>query len=602
MIMKLCPAIIFILLLFPCQLFADNTIGKEIEKEWFLREKDPETFKRIKEKGFGEYVGNIEEISSALVNEGYRTFRSNPDKALTLFQGAKDLSPDYPPAYYATGKAYWYQSALNIFKTLDEFLSGWKASIRNFWWSFFALGNLSFSLTISVLLSFLMFSILMTIRYSPLLNHDIKERLPALQPFHIKIASLILLLFFLILNPGFLYLMILFILWPYLSIKEKGIGLFSIIIFAIFSMIIPYLLLFTTVQNTPELKVMVEGNKGWIDDRGLAELEERLKKEPEDPEAAFSLALTQKRRGNFNKALTLYQKAAERRYLIDRVYNNIGNVYAAKKNFNEAISYYHKALDANPDLVSAHYNLSQIYREIFRFEEGEKEYQEAGRIDPELLKTYTSVKGLSFNRLVMDEGLSKKEIWRNILRRAKENNKLADSFWLRFMKWVPRRMGAIVLFIVSLLFLSYGFLIRNKSSTYSCVKCGEVVCNRCQGITHAEDMCERCYKILIKMEGTSQNRIERILQIRKFQDTRKAILKIIAFLPGINPLYSGKPIHGIFSWSSFIILVNWWFFWDYLKTPFKIYPVFPGLATVSFLLFSLIVYVLLFINERKVLR
>jgi len=604
MIKRLCIIIILFGLTIPSPLLGDPQLGEEIEKEWFFRGKDPETWKRIKDKGFGEGIGNIEEISAALVMEGYRRLRDDPSKAIGLFKTAKELSPDYPSAYYATGKAYWRQSTLNIFKTLDEFLSGWKATFRNFWWSFFTMGNLSFTLFISFLSGLLLFSISIVIRYFPLLNHDVKERFGMIPSSLMKLIPLLFLLSFLFLDLGFiyLYLLLLFIVWPYMSIKEKGIGLFSLIILAILPLILPYLLLFVSVQNNPELKVMVEVNKGWIDDRGIIDLEKRSRNEPEDPEAIFSLALAKKRRGNFDSALTLYEKILDVRYLSDRVYNNIGNIYAAKRRFNDAILNYNKAIENNPNLVSAHYNLSQIYREIFRFDEGEKEYQEAQRIDSELLKTYTSIKGPSFNRFVIDEGLSKKEIWRNVLRRSKENIKLADSIWVHFMRWFPRRQTPFILLIPFLILLIYTLFVRRRSFVYSCIKCGGVVCGKCQIERSQEDMCEGCYRMLIKMEGSPQERIERILNVRRFQDRRKGLIKIMAFLPGMGHLYTGQSIKGITFIFSFLFLTTWWFLWDYLRTPFKIYPSFLGPARLSFVILFLALYTILFIDGRRILR
>lgn len=604
MIRRFYIIVILIGLIIPSLLHADPQIDKEIEKEWFLRDKDPESIKKIREKGLDEGMGNIEDFSEALVIEGYRSVKRDPVKAMMLFQSAKELSPDYPSAYYATGKVYWKQSVLNIFKTLDEFLSGYKATLKNFWWLFFTVGNLSLALIISFLTSFLLFSLLIVIRYLPLLNHDIKEWLPRISHLVVKSIPVAFILLFFFLNPGFLYLylFLLILLWPYFSNKEKGMGLLSLICIAILPLIMPLLLSFVSAQSSPGLKAIVEINKGSIDERGLIELEERIKKNPDNIEATFSLALAKKRRGNFNEALTFYDNLLNEKSISDRVYNNIGNIHAAKKNFVEAFSSYNSALEKNPGLVSSHYNLSQVYREALRFDEGEKEYQEARRINPELLKVYSSLKGLSFNRLVVDEGLTNIEIWKNALRRSKENDKLAESVWLQFMKWVPSHQAPYLLISICIVMFAYIFLVRRRTSVYSCIKCGNVVCRKCQTVGHEQDMCEQCYKILIQMEGSSQSRIEKILALRKYQDRKKGLLKIIAFFPGIGHLYEGRSIKGLIFIFSIIFLLSWWFLWDYLKTPFKIYPSITGPARLSFILISLAVYALLFINGRRLSR
>jgi tetratricopeptide (TPR) repeat protein len=583
---------------------AEPQISKEIEKEWFLREKNPESMKNIREKGLDEGIGNIEEISASLVTEGYRTLKNDSEKAMTLFHEAKELSPDYPPAYYASGKAYWKHSAFNIFKTLDEFLSGFKASFRNFWWSFFTVGNISIALIISALLSFLLFSILMVIRYFPLLKHDIRERLTQVPSLIFKLSPFFIIALFLFLNPGFiyLYLLVLILLWPYFSVREKGIGLFSLAFLAFIPLIIPLLLLFVSAQSSPGLKAIVEINKGWTDKRGIADLEDHLKNNPEDKEALLSLALAKKRSGSFTEALTLFKNLSDVESFSDRAYNNIGNVYAARKNFEGAIANYNKALEKNPNLVSAHYNLSQVYRETLMFDEGEKEYEEARKIDPDLLKTFSSLKGQSFNRLVIDEGLRKSEIWRNAINRTNANEKLAESIWMKFMKWVPLRKGQYLFLLLFLFFLAYGLILRKGHSVYSCIKCGNVVCVRCQLERTDQDLCEQCHKILILMEGSSQDRVAKILELRRFSDRKMGILEGLMFFPGIGHLYEGKSIRGTIFVFLFTFLFSWWFMWDYLRIPFKIYPSFLGPAKFSFMLFSLVIYYLLYTNGRRLLR
>jgi hypothetical protein len=104
------------------------------------------------------------------------------------------------------------------------------------------------------------------------------------------------------------------------------------------------------------------------------------------------------------------------------------------------------------------------------------------------------------------------------------------------------------------------------------------------------------------MEGSSQSRIEKILNLRRFQDRKKGLIKILAFFPGIGHLYSGHSIRGITFILSICFLITWWFLWDYLKTPFKIYPSFLGPAKLSFILIFFSLYTILFIDGRRLLR
>lgn len=578
---------------------------ERIEREWFLRGRDPETLNRLKEIRLDEGAWNIEEISAALAKEGYSYLsQGEPDLAIRILQSAKELSPDYPPAYYATGKAYWQQSYLNIFKTLDEFLSGWRATLRNFWWLFMIVGNLSLTLILTIVGSLFLFSTVMAIHYVPILNHDIKEKVPKIPSFifNLIFIGLFLLLLF---KAGFIWLypFLLFILWPYLRVKEKGISFISLILLAFLPSALTIFSSISSAQGSTELKAIVQANKECVGSQGLKEMEEWVNKDPNDYVSIFSLALEKKKRGNFDEALTLYHKIIDEKSISDRVLNNMGNIYAIKRDLGSAAMSYNEALKKNPNLISVHYNLSQLYRESFRFDEGEKEYRKAKEIDSELLKFYSSIKGTSFNRCFIDESLRNWEIWKKALRHSKEREALAESVWAGFMKGIPLKRIPYPLLFIFLGLITYHFLAR-KSLSYYCIKCGKIVCKRCDGHRKEEGMCDQCYKVLIQLDGTSKDRIDKILELRRFQDKRNSILKVMAFFPGLRDLYEGYLIKGMVFIFCFLGGAIWWFLWDYLKTPFKIYPSILGPARLGFLLVfvSLYLYVVLVKGRIRLLR
>ena len=92
-----------------------------------------------------------------------------------LINSAARISPDYPPAYFAKGWAYFAQDKMKFLITLDSFREGFIQSLRDFWWTFFYAGNkfASFLFTLAALFS--LFGLCMAVRYSALFFHDISE-------------------------------------------------------------------------------------------------------------------------------------------------------------------------------------------------------------------------------------------------------------------------------------------------------------------------------------------------------------------------------------------------------------------------------------------
>lgn len=86
--------------------------------------------------------------------------------------------------------------------------------------------------------------------------------------------------------------------------------------------------------------------------------------------------------GEYEKALSYFEKVAQKNPDIAEVWANIGSCQAHLGHFEEAIFVTERAVELNPDLATAHYNLGGVYGTVGRWEDALKAYQKTLQLKP----------------------------------------------------------------------------------------------------------------------------------------------------------------------------------------------------------------------------
>ncbi|MBL7190987.1 tetratricopeptide repeat protein [bacterium] len=86
-----------------------------------------------------------------------------------------------------------------------------------------------------------------------------------------------------------------------------------------------------------------------------------------------NLGLLYAQRGEYDKALNMFEQALSAGIKTEHVYTNIGNVYLSLKDYQKAADYYQKALDQKPSLQSVYQEMLKKAADEFRDDE---EYNE----------------------------------------------------------------------------------------------------------------------------------------------------------------------------------------------------------------------------------
>jgi len=94
-----------------------------------------------------------------------------------------------------------------------------------------------------------------------------------------------------------------------------------------------------------------------------------------------------------------FKKICLKRY---EAYNDIGVTYSDNKEYNKAIEAYQVAIEIDPNNDIAYYNIGNAYYAKGEFYKASKVYEKAVNINPQYNTYYTSVAGLPFKKLSLD--------------------------------------------------------------------------------------------------------------------------------------------------------------------------------------------------------
>ncbi len=503
-----------------------------------------------------------------LVEQARRLYaRGDFDHALEILRVARELAPSYGPVYYAVGEIYWKKSGWYFLRTLDAYLLGLSSELEDFTWTFAVTGRLLLLVALAIAFGFLLFLLFATVRYLPLLVHDLSERLPegvsASARAGLWPAVVFVLVLPLLFRVGILWLLLVlaFLLWVYMNRRERIVT----VAFFVFLLVSP--LTVRTLGNVlagsqhPWVKAMATAQQGEITTEVLSTLRQAYGRAPADETVLFALALAEKRVGLLEEARQHYLTLLGRHTRDARAANNLGNVFVGMGDLQGALEAYRRAVAVDPHQVTALYNLSQVHRELLQFEEGERRFQEARTADADRVNAYRKLSGVHYNRFVMDEHLTHSELFRKAV--ALADSRVAEDLWGGMVSGVGMGHFPFVLFPYIVGLAAYHLSRSRWPLGYACRRCGRVGCRICQSLSK-ETLCSECYQVLIKMEGVeARGRIKKILEIRKHQDRRVNILRLLSFLlPGSGHFYVGAPLHGFLFAVLVIFGVLTWLFWS----------------------------------------
>ena len=544
-----------------------------LEKSASLNQKELDHLYQLKlDRG----IRNVPTLSFLLIRASEQARKKgDPDQAIQMATYSVKFSPDLRQPYFELARDLWHQSPFQLYKILSEVVKGRVAEIRYYPSSLKLFFDTFYILSNAFLMTFIIFGLVVMIRYLPLYTYDIRKNMSQ-EISRLVLNSLKILILFI---PFFLRLDILWsvffwcvLLWGYVSKKEKT----FLLIFLIVLVYLPFFLRsFSSSLEGASSDIILEMNQANHEDWGRGaedKLRSWLTAHPNDAEVLFSLGLAEKKQGHYPEAAEFYRKAIQQDPKFNEAVSNLGNVYLAQKQTTLAIASYQQAIDMDPGRGAYHFNLYRAYsQESFLSGKVDQALQKAQQLDPELVSYYSSIDSPNPNRLVVDETLTSQRLWSRFLDQFTGREGFLFPLFKAWFEKTPSRVP----FLTPVLFL--GFLIgmarycRTKRLLTRCPMCGSPTYRFYLGTSEQEFICFNCYRIFIQKEKLHAKIVEKkSSQVQKFQRQNDLISELLSFfLVGFGYLWRERVFKGLSLLFIFFIFILRFVYWGgALPSPF----------------------------------
>lgn len=545
-------------------------------------------------------VKNLPTVSLFLLRKSQEAReRGEIEKAQELITYAMKLSPALPQPHLEMAKIYWKKNPFRLHLVFSEILKGELKKIQDYpnllrrsYHGLYILSN-------AILMSFILFGIVILIKYLPLYFYDLRKNLTQ------ELQSLLIngLKVFVLFLPIFLRFDLLWslffwstLLWGYVSHREKK----FIVLFLIVTTYFPFFLRsstsFLNSSNSEILLEMNEANHGNWTRSTEEKLKAWVRSQPNDSEVLFTLGLIAKKQGQYSQAEEYYRKAIEYHPRFSQAFSNLGNVYLAQKQIPLAISAYQQAIQIDPHKGAYYYNLSRAYsQETFLSRKIDQTFQKARQLDPELIDFHSMVvDSPHMNRFVIDESLSPQTLWQRCLNQFMGRE---GFLYLLFKAWFER-VPSVIPFLAPILFLTLliGFsrYARAKRFITRCPMCGSPTHRFYLETQKQEFICFNCYRLFVQKEKLHPKIMEKkLLQAKAFQKEEQVTSTFLSYLfAGFGYLWKGQSLKGLILLFLFFIFILRFLFWDGLipdmRLQFLHFPLLAFLWGGLFLLFYLL--------------
>ena len=536
-----------------------------LEKSASLSQKELNQLYQLKlDKGFQ----NVPVLSFLLIRASEQAMKKgDKDQAIQMAGYSIKFSPDLPHPYFELARDLWHQNPFQLFRILSEVIKGIAVEFRYYPSSVKLFFNTLYILSNAILMTFIIFGIVIMIKYLPLYTYDIRKNMTQ-EISGLLINSLKILVLFI---PFFLRLDILWsiffwsvLLWGYILKREKQL----ILIFLIIIVYLPFSIRSSSsFLDGTSSDIILEMNQANHEDWGRG-TEEKLKTwlvaHPTDAEVLFSLGLAEKRQGRYPEAEEFYRRAIQQDPKFSEALSNLGNVYLAQKQTTLAIASYQQAIGINPDRGAYYYNLWRAYsQESYLSGKIDQALQRAQQLDRGLISYYSTIDSPNANRLVIDETLPPQRFWKRFLDQLVGREGFLFPLFKAWFEKTPSRVP----FLTPVLFL--GFLIgmarycRGKRFLTRCPMCGSPTYRFYSGTSDQEFICFNCYRIFVQKEKLHHKIVERkSYEVRQFQTQNHLISKFLSFfLVGFGYLWREQVFKGLFLLFIFFIFILRFVYW-----------------------------------------
>ncbi len=528
-----------------------------------------------------------------------RAYRLLDEKDFTTARLVGDTAYNLAPEYYPVSLALSHLAMRDPQRGLGKYLYwrwvSFRQQFRDFTWQYTTAGKVFGLLLMALYLSFLLLGLYFLVRYARVLLHFVHDRVPGgslgTAALGFLLGVVLLVLFFLP-GPFWLTVFLGFLAGRFARRWEKV----CFVLFLLFWALSPWVFNQTVCFFSPlsnATYAMHRCLRGDWDASG----EEALAAASESNLKSMSLRLTRalvaKRRGEYEEAVRILQKALQEHPHAANLWNNLGNLHAIQGNLQEAKGAYGKALLYGNGSAAPHYNLSQLLRREFSFLRGAQEFQTARKVEPERVDYFTYIHSLNPNRFFMDEEPARVALWRYASHRNPETERAADDLWRSTAAGIPLRLTPWVFLALTGIYVAFVGRRRWGQEPFACSGCGQVVCGKCDRGAEVGGLCSPCYQALYQREKIpKERRHEQIRKMARYQSGRsRRMLLANLVTPGIGfSLLEDKARGALILFGIVFVLLVALFWSDMLPVPMTVWETGGSLVRILSILLLILLY------------
>lgn len=254
----------------------------------------------------------------------------------------------------------------------------------------------------------------------------------------------------------------------------------------------------------------------WQADR-QAKLEALASQDPDNGFAQFALGWYSRRDGRYAQAERAYEEALQAWPNDAAVLTDLGNVVAMRGSIDRALELYQRAAESDPLNAAAHFNISQLLTRRFEYSRAQEELRIASSIDFDLVKRYQTGSGANGVLPLADVWPGPRTFW-DALATAKVP---AMPLPLGLRGW--RETSGWGFSFAALVAIALGRWVgrwqHRRLPIRYCSNCRAVVCRRCAKRRREAAVCEACDRV---GAGATTQDFSRVL-LHQHLDRRRAI-------------------------------------------------------------------------------
>ncbi len=418
--------------------------------------------------------------------------------------------------------------------------------------------------TATVLLAFLLWSLLAMRRAVPRLWHDLTE-----MGAHWRLGTNAFVLSTLIIalpafaggDPVWLVLWLFALCWAYLPAGQRVVGVAGLLLVAATPTLIETGYGAVTHPPNPILAATEVLADHRYDPQLLSELDGLADTFGDDPDYRRLVGDCFRQFGLLDSAAVAYReglRVAPRNAALSEA---LGTVHYLEGDYNAAMPAFQTALESGYDPVVANFNLSLAFAQTYHFHESEETMAAARRANDRRVQALA--RGRKHDIIL--PAVTREEALKMLDRTdplVLLNRGLSAAPLLRERTFGHTlTIGALIALIVAVLHR----LVRQRTGGFAaaCLKCGRPFCRRCKLSHESQSYCTQCVNIFLKkdMVGIEAQIAKRQQLSRRLLWTRVERRVSDVLLPGLGVGFAGRPLLGgllaLLALASVMVALAW---------------------------------------------